>query len=84
MTGEGEQFMASQTALGQAIEGSVAGGINTLTSCGSGMFIMFLVTAVSVAFNFYLLRSLITVVKDGIVTLTALKEAINAISDGED
>lgn len=70
-----------ETGLGTAIEGSVANGINSLLGCGGGMFIMLLVTVVSVFFSFYLLKSLLHIVKDGMQTMNALREAIDDIID---
>lgn len=72
-----EDLSTSGTAHGIAIEGSFARGVDSLTTCGGGMFVMLIVLCASAILNWYLLKNLLTVIADSNKTLNSLKDVLN-------
>lgn len=62
--------------LGHDLEHTVSEGIGGMFGCGTAFTALLIALALSVLLNWYLLRSFFTAMKDGISTLSALKEAI--------
>lgn len=74
-------YYQPQPSLGHELEQTVSTGLGGFFGCGTSFFTLLLMLVLSCALNVYLLRAFFTFIKDAIITLTALKEAINTKLD---
>lgn len=88
MDQEVTQHLTSTTAQILSADGALAHSgaraVDTFSTCGSSVVIMAVVTLFSVIVSAYLIKQLLTLVKDGIKSNYELKGAIDDAIDGND